>query len=49
MTEEFFKLLALCLITGAICIILKQKNSEYALFAAVAASLIVTINLVKVG
>lgn len=47
MSGELFKSLGLCLVTAALCAVLKQKNSEYALLAAVAAGTAVTILLLK--
>lgn len=41
MTEQLFKILAVCLITAVLCVILKQKNGEYALFATLAAGVII--------
>lgn len=47
MTGELFKILALCLTAAAVCIVLRQKNSEYALFVSVAAAVAVTVLLLK--
>ena len=41
MTEQLFKILAICLITAVLCVILKPKSGEYALFAALAAGVII--------
>lgn len=41
MTEQLFKILAVCLITSVLCVILKQKSGEYALFATLAAGVII--------
>lgn len=41
MTEQLFKILAVCLITAVLCVILKQKSGEYALFATLAAGVII--------
>lgn len=47
MTGELFKILALCLTAAAVCIVLRHKNSEYALFVSVAAAVAVTVLLLK--
>lgn len=41
MTEQLFKILAICLITAVLCVILKQRNSEYALFITLAAGIVI--------
>lgn len=47
MNGDIFRVLALCLVAAAICIILKQKNGEYALLVSVAAGVTVTALLLK--
>lgn len=47
MTEQLFKILAVCIITAAICIVLKQKNSEYALFVTLGAGVLIFVTLFK--
>ncbi len=41
MTEQLFKILAVCIISAAICIILKPKSAEYALFVTLAAGTLI--------
>lgn len=41
MTEQLFKILAVCIIAAAICIILKPKNNEYALFVTLGAGALI--------
>ena len=41
--SELFKILAVLLVTAVLCIILKQKNGEYALLVAVAAGLLLPL------
>ncbi len=47
MTDAFFRILAICLVTTALCLIVKQKNSEYALLISVAAGVCIALMLVK--
>ena len=47
MIEEMFKILALCLISTVLCVILAQKAKEYALLTAVAAGLCISFILLK--
>ena len=47
MITELFKILALCLVAVVLCIILKQKNAEYALFITIAAGVVITVILLK--
>lgn len=47
MNEEVFKILAVCLITAVLCIILKQKNSEYSLLLSLAAGVTVGLFILK--
>lgn len=44
---EIFKVLAFCLITAIICLILKQQKSEYALLVSVAGGVIILTFLIK--
>ncbi|MBR7132945.1 MAG: stage III sporulation protein AD [Clostridia bacterium] len=43
MNGEIFKILGLCLVTAALCVILRPKNGEYALLVSVAAGLCVAL------
>lgn len=47
MIFDVFKILALCLTTAAFCVIIKQKNSEYALLLSIAAGVCITLLLLK--
>lgn len=47
MTAELFKILAICLVSAAVCIILKQRNPEYAFFVALATGLAVALTVFK--
>lgn len=47
MISDVFKILALCLTTAAFCVIIKQKNSEYALLLSIAAGVCITLLLLK--
>lgn len=47
MSIDIFKILALCLVTAVICIVLRQKNSEYALFVSVAAGVFIGLIIIK--
>ena len=42
MTADVFKITALCLVAAAFCVILRQKNAEYALLVSIAAGIAVT-------
>ena len=44
---EIFKVLAICLITAAICLVLKQQKSEFALVVSIIACVLVLIFLIK--
>ncbi len=44
---EIIKILAICLITAIICLVLKQQKSEYALLISVASSVLVLIFIIK--
>lgn len=47
MTSDLFKILAVLLITCALCLILKPRNSEYALLVSLAAGVITTLLILK--
>lgn len=47
MNIEIFKILALLLVTAAVCIVLRNRNSEYALLAAITAGVIVGVMVLK--
>ena len=47
MSGDIFKILAILLTAAVLCIILKQKNSEYALFVAVAAGVVTAVFILK--
>ena len=47
MTADVFKITALCLVAAAICVILRQKNAEYALLVSIAAGIAVTAVVLK--
>lgn len=47
MSIDIFKILALCLVTAVICIVLRQKNSEYALLVSVAAGVFIGLIIIK--
>ena len=47
MISDVFKILALCLTTAAFCVIIKRKNSEYALLLSIAAGVCITLLLLK--
>ena len=47
MTDVFFRILALCLVTTAFCLVVRQKNSEYALLISVAAGVCIMLVLVR--
>ena len=47
MISEVFKILALCLTVCAFCIIIKPRNSEYALFVSIAAGIFISLILLK--
>ena len=44
---EIFKILAICLITAVLALVLKQHKSEYALAVALAGSAVVTAYILK--
>lgn len=46
--SELFKILAVLLVTAVLCIILKQKNGEYALLVAVAAGVVTAIFILSI-
>ncbi len=47
MTGDVIRIVALCLVATAVCIILKQKNAEYALLVSVAAGAAVILLVLK--
>ena len=47
MSIDVLKILGLCLITAVFCIILRQKNSEYALLLSVAAGVCIGLLIIK--
>lgn len=47
MTADIFKILGVCLVTAAVCLVLRQKNPEYSLFTAIAASVTVMLMIFK--
>ncbi len=47
MINEIFKVLALCFVAAAICVVLRSKNSEYALLLSVAAGVCISIVLLR--
>lgn len=47
MTEGIFKILAICLIAAVLCVILKQKKSEYAVLVSVAAGIIIALYVIN--
>ncbi len=47
MTQDLFKIVALTFVVAAICVILRQKNAEYALFVSVAAGVAVTVAILN--
>ena len=47
MTGEIFKILAVLLLTASVGIILKNKNSEYALFVSLAAGVVTALIILK--
>jgi len=44
---DVFKILALCLTAAAVCLVLRQKNPEYALFVACGSAIVITVYLLK--
>ncbi len=44
---DVIKVLAVCLITAIICLVLKQQKSEYALMISIAGSVLVLIFVIK--
>lgn len=47
MTEDVFKILAVCLVAAVLCIILKQKSGEYAMLVSVAAGVCIGLLILK--
>lgn len=47
MSTDIFKILAVLLTSAVLCIVLKQKNSEYALLVAVATGVITAVFILK--
>lgn len=47
MNNELFKILALCLVAAAVCIILKPKNAEYSFLVALAAGIVIFLFTLK--
>lgn len=47
MTADIFKILGVCLVTTAVCLVLRQKNPEYSLLVAIAASVTVMLMIFK--
>ncbi len=47
MTGEIFKILAVLLLTASVGIILKSKNSEYALFLSIAAGVVTALIILR--
>ena len=47
MSADVFKILGICLVTAVFCIIIKQKNGEYALLLSVAAGVCVGLMILK--
>lgn len=48
MSNELFKILAICLVSAVLCIILKPRNGEYAFAVSIAAGIAVTFLLLKI-
>ena len=44
---EIFKILAICIITAVLAVVLKQQKGEYALMAALAGGTVVTLYILK--
>lgn len=47
MTNDIFKILAVCLIASVLCIIVKPKNAEYSLLIAVGAGITIGLLILK--
>ncbi len=47
MTEQLFKILAVCIIAAVLCVILKPKNGEYAIFITLAAGVMIAVTVFK--
>ena len=47
MNSELFKILAICVVAAAACIILKQKNAEYSFLVALAAGVVIFLFVLK--
>ena len=47
MSEDIFKILAVLLVAAVMSLILKQKNSEYALFVAISAGVVTALLILK--
>ena len=47
MSEDIFKILAVLLVAAVTSLILKQKNSEYALFVAISAGVVTGLLILK--
>ena len=47
MSVDVIKILGLCLVTAVFCIILRQKNGEYALLLSVAAGVCIGLLIIK--
>lgn len=47
MSEDIFKILAVLLVAAVMSLILKQKNSEYALFVALSAGVVTALLILK--
>ncbi len=48
MSGELFKILAICLVSALLCIVLKPRNGEYAFAVSVAAGIAVTFLILKI-
>lgn len=47
MNELLIRVLAICLVTAVLCVMLKSKNGETALLTAVAAGVVISLMLIK--
>ena len=47
MSDALFKILAVCLITTALCVVVNQRNSEYGLMISVTAGVLIALILLK--
>lgn len=47
MNELLIRVLAICLVTAVLCVMLKSKNGEAALLTAVAAGVVISLMLIK--